>query len=307
MQWSLVHRVHRVHAIAHRPFRPIRVETRMPLSIASPDARVSRLLRGASAMLTLGACALLATPHALRAQAPTPPQGSVGLPTEEPPIPPFANFYIAGGQAKFDVTGINSRLNTANGFFALSGDAYTTGLGFYVPVGGIIAGLEYHMLDMGFESTPAGKTDVLKAVMAQARVGFRMWTAWDLTLHADLQLGGGIATVKFRDRTGGASLAPSTKPTWDEILLKPGAESEMRGQFYFIAPGMGLDYIFLKDFKSQRGFTVGVQVASSLAPHRTAWTYGGQDVFGAPDGAPVGAQFRVTLGYGGFSIAKGKK
>jgi hypothetical protein len=275
----------------------------MPLSFASFRAHVPRSRRVAPALLLL--LSVVAT-----TAMPVHAQGNPALPTisatakapEEPAVTPFAHLYISGGQAKFDVSGINARFNTSNGFFALSGDAYTTGLGFYIPVAGIITGLEYNMMDMGFESTPAGKTDVLKANMLQGRVGFRIFSSWDMTLHADLQMGGGIATVKFRDRTGGASLSPSTNPTWDEILLKSGGESEMRGTFYFIAPGMGLDYIFLKDAKSQRGFTIGVQVASSLAPHRTSWTYGGRDVFGAPDGAPVGAQLRVTLGYGGFNL-----
>ena len=220
----------------------------------------------------------------------------------EPTIIPFANFYVAGGQAKFDVSGMNARFNPSNGFYALSNDGYVAGLGFYIPIGGLMAGLEYDMLDMGYESTPNGKTDILKATTVTGRAAFRLLSTWNLTVHGDLQLGAGVATVKFRDRTGGASLASSTNPTWDDILLKPGTESEMRGTFYFIAPGFGVDYIFLKDAKAQRGFTLGFQFASSLAPHRTAWTYGGHDVFGAPDGAPVGSQLRITLGYGGFKL-----
>ena len=280
----------------------------MPPSFIPCGSRLGRLpISLAHRMAAL----LIATavPGALSGQAA--PPAPAGIPTVtataaapvEPVVTPFANFYVAAGQAKFDVTGINSRLNINNGFFALSGDGYTTGLGFYIPVGGIMAGLEYDLLDMGYESTPAGKTDVLKANMLQGRVSFRLLSTWDVTLHGDLQLGVGTVSAKFRDRAGGASLAPATNPTWDEILLKPGAESEMRGTFYTVAPGMGLDYIFLKDAKSQRGFTVGVQFATSLAPHRTAWTYGGRDVFGAPDGAPVSTQVRITVGYGGFALA----
>jgi hypothetical protein len=297
----------------------------MPLSIASFDARarretlgkrVARVTRAscrfrlASAVLWLASAGGAVSPGALPAQATVPAKPALpsiatsAIDPGEPIITPFANFYIAGGQAKFDVSGINARFNKDNGFFALSGDAYTSGLGFYIPIGGILAGLDYEVLDNGFESTPAGRTDVLSSAMIQGRAGFRLFSSWNLTIHGDLQLGGGIATIKFRDRTGGAGLAPATNPTWDEILVKPGAESELRGRFYFIAPGVGFDYIFLTDAKSQRGFTLGVQVATSLAPHRTAWTYGGHDVFGAPDGAPVGAQVRVTLGYGGFSLKK---
>lgn len=280
----------------------------MPFSsdplIARAVRRVLRVraARATVALLLASTLAGAVAPLAAQASPGAPPISATASAPAEPVITPFATMYISGGQAKFDVSGINARFNTNNGFFALSGDAYTSGLGFYIPVGGILAGLEYDMMDMGFESTPAGRTDVLKATMIQGRVGFRLFSSWDMTIHGDLQLGGGIATIKFRDRTGGAALSPSLNPTWDEILVKPGAESEMRGNFYFIAPGMGIDYIFLKDAKSQRGFTLGVQVASSLAPHRTAWSYGGHDVFGAPDGAPVGAQFRVTLGYGGFNV-----
>ena len=224
-------------------------------------------------------------------------------PGGDPPIAPFSNFYIATGKVLVDVGKINAHFNNANGFYAISNDAYSVGAGFTVPIGNFTLGAQYHYFDIGQESSPQGKTDQMTSTFAMIDVGFNFLTFWHWNLYGSVGGGVGTATLFFRDRNGGPTVSLAVDPTFDEILLSPGLKSELTGTYFIIAPAIGVDYLVLANNDSHVGLTVGFHIATAISPNRTTWKYKGRDVFGAPDAGPAGAQIRLQFGVGGFRLA----
>ena len=221
----------------------------------------------------------------------------------DPPIAPFTNFYIATGTVLVDVGKINAHFTPANGFFAISNDAYSLGGGFTIPVGKLTIGGQYHYFDLGIESSPKGKTDRMTAKFAMVDVGFNFFTFWHWNMYGSFGVGVGSNTLTFRDRNGGPTVSETVDPTFDEILDSPGLKSELTGTFFIIEPAIGLDYLVLANTNSHMGFTIGFRVATAITPNRTTWKYKGRDVFGSPDAGPAGAQIRLQFGIGGFRLA----
>ena len=55
---------------------------------------------------------------------------------------------------------------------------------------------------------------------------------------------------------------------------------------------------------SRVGVVLGVRFATAISPNRTTWTHNGRTVFGGPDVGPVGGMLRLSVGIGGFKMAK---
>jgi hypothetical protein len=84
--------------------------------------------------------------------------------------------------------------------------------------------------------------------------------------------------------------------------MNPGSKSVLKGSYVMVQPGLGFDYLALRNDSDHFGVTLGFRVSTSLSPNRTTWTYHGQEVFGGPDCGPVGGTFRVLVGLGGFRL-----
>ena len=223
-------------------------------------------------------------------------------PGGDPPIAPFSNFYIATGTVLVDVGKINAHFNNANGFFAISNDAYSVGGGFTVPIGNLTLGGQYHYFDIGQESSPKGKTDQMTSRFVMVDVGYNFLNFWHWNLYGSFGVGVGSNTLTFRDRNGGPTVSLAVDPTFDEILLSPGLKSELTGTYYIIEPAIGVDYLVLANNTSHMGLTLGLRIATAITPNRTTWKYKGHDVFGSPDAGPAGAQIRLQFGVGGFRL-----
>lgn len=225
----------------------------------------------------------------------------------DPPIAPFSNFYVTTGTVLVDVGKINAHFTPANGFYAISNDAYSLGGGFSVPVGKLTLGAQYHYFDIGIESSPQGKTDQMTAKFVLAEVGYNFLNFWHWNLYGSFGVGVGTNTLIFRDRNGGPTVSETVDPTFDEILAKPGLKSELTGTFFILEPALGVDYLVLANTDSHIGLTIGFRVATAITPNRTTWKYKGRDVFGSPDAGPAGAQICLQFGVGGFRLASRRR
>lgn len=272
----------------------MRVESgRMPTSM-------QRLTRAG-----LAAAITLVTPVLLGAQ------GS----NRDQPIAPFSSFYIATGTLLMDVTRLNPHFERVDlpaaqrpGFYTLSNDGYSVGVGGYGPVlGRFVAGGEFHSADLGSESSPTGKTNQLQTKYWMATAGYAAFTAWRFSAIPFVGIGTGTATLTLKNRSGGPQVSNAIDPTFDEVIASPGAKSTMTGSYVIVQPGLALDFIVLQNDASSMGLTLGLRMAKSITPNRTTWRYEGREVFGGPDLGPSGGSFRIVVGIGGFRLASTAK
>jgi hypothetical protein len=246
---------------------------------------------------------------ALAAAAPARAQGDAGG-----FVTPFTTVFISTGKLLMDVSKLNPRFERPDllvlvppqrtGFDAISNDGYSIGIGGYTPAGRVLLGGEWHYSDIGEESSTFGETNRLETNYAMATVGFAVWTGWRWTLYPFLGVGAGRVTLTLRDRFG-VPLAPLTQdPSFDEIILSNAPESKINGSYLMLQPGLGFDYLALRDDKNHVGLVLGLRFSTAITPNRTTWTYQGRSVYGAPDVAPAGAMLRLVFGVGGFRMAK---
>ena len=134
-------------------------------------------------------------------------------------------------------------------------------------------------------------------------VGYAFFTTFrKFNFLGFLGVGEGTTKIVVSDRNGGATVATNVDPLFNDILSNPGFSSTLNGTYTVIQPGIGIDYLMLRSKESHTGVTFGIRVGTTISPHRTAWTYEGRDVVGAPDAGPVGSFVRLTLGVGGFKL-----
>jgi opacity protein-like surface antigen len=244
----------------------------------------------------------LAAATPARAQSPLPP----------PFISPFSNVFISTGTLLMDVSKVNERFDRPDllllnppqrtGFDDISNDGYAVGIGGYFPYGRMLIGGEFQYADLGQESSPAGKTNQITTTYVIAQIGYAVFTGWHFTVYPILGVGGGNLTLTLKNRNGGASLPASANPTFDDVVLSPGAQSQMSGFYVLVQPGVGFDYLILRNEKDHVGLSLGIRITTSISPNRTTWKYQGNDVFGGPDAGPAATSIRLSLGVGGFRI-----
>jgi len=247
---------------------------------------------------------LLFATSSLGAQDPAPPKIGSDF------IIPFSSAYLLAGRLNADPSMINAHfarpdLPNGTGFSALSNDAYAIGLGGYFPVSRVLLGFEAYYADLGYETSPTGKTNDGEMAYGMAMVGLPVYTSWRLTVFPYLGLGAGTMRVSLKNRDGGPTVSLSKSPTFDEIILSPGTDSQILGNYFMVQPGLGVDYLVLKDDASSHlGVTFGFRFGSAITPNRTQWKYRGKEVFGGPTFQPSGTTLRVLVGIGGFRMAR---
>jgi opacity protein-like surface antigen len=240
----------------------------------------------------------------LAAQDATPPKVNSDY------VVPFSTFYGLVGRLNADPTMLNSHfarpdLPNGTGFDALSNDAYAVGFGGYFPFSRLLLGFEWYYADFGYETSPQGKTNDAQTVYAMAMIGYPIFTTWRLTVFPYAGVGAGQMRITLKNRDGGATVSLAQSPTFDEIILSPGSDSQILGKYLIVQPGIGLDYLILKDdTRSHLGVTLGIRFGTVITPNRTPWTYRGKEVFGGPTFQPSGNTLRVLIGIGGFKMAR---
>jgi hypothetical protein len=222
--------------------------------------------------------------------------------SDNPPIAPFTNVFISLGNAFSNVNALNVRFDSAH-FDAIAGHGFSIGGGGYVPFGRALFGGEYHDADFGFESTGTGRTNKMHSHYWMATVGYALFTTWHFNFVGFLGVGMGSTKIIVADRNGGPTVSTSVDPLFDDILASPGLSSTITGSYSVFQPGVGMDYLMLRSDKSHLGVTFGLRLGTTISPHRTAWSYEGRNVVGAPDAGPVGTFLRLSLGIGGFKLA----
>jgi hypothetical protein len=220
-----------------------------------------------------------------------------------PPIAPFTNVFISLGNAFSNVDLLNVRFDSAR-YDAIAGHGFSIGGGGYVPFGRALFGAEYHDADFGYESTGTGRTNKMTSKYWMGTVGYALYTTWRFNFIGFLGAGMGTTTIKVSDRNGGATIGTNVDPLFNDILSNPGFSSTLTGSYSVFQPGVGVDYLMLRSDKSHVGVTFGVRFGTTISPHRTVWTYMGRNVVGAPDAGPVGSFLRLSLGIGGFKLAR---
>jgi len=259
------------------------------------------VLKLATGAAVLAAGVALSGVRPLRAQDATPK-----APSDY--IVPFSMLYVTAGKVNADPSSLNAHFNrtdVATGFSALSNDAYSVGFGGYVPISRVLAGFEWNYADFGYETSPQGKTNRGETSYFMATVGVPLYTTWHFTVQPFLGVGGGSMRVTLKNRDGGNTVSLLRDPTFDEIVLSPGSESQVIGKYVILQPGIGIDYIVLQDdVKSRLGVTFGVRFGTIITPNRTTWKYRGHEVFGGPTFQPSGGSLRIIIGIGGFKMAK---
>lgn len=228
----------------------------------------------------------------------------------EPPAA-FSSVFLSAGTLLMDVSKLNPHFERLDldvkdrpGFYTLSNDAYSVGVGGYgVIYNRVLLGAEFSAADVGSESSPSGKTNQLTTRYGMGTIGYAAWTTWNLSVTPFVGIGAGTATLTLQSRSGGATVSPDQDPTFDEVIMSPGARSVMQGSYVLVQPGLAVDYLVLRDRKSSVGLTLGLRLASTISPNRTTWTYGGRTVFGGPDAGPTGGTVRIVVGIGGFRLA----
>jgi hypothetical protein len=226
------------------------------------------------------------------------------------PIPAFSAFWVSTGTLLMDVSKLNphfERLDLAPtdrpGFFTLSNDGYSLGVGGYGPVmGRIVLGGEWNTASMGEEASPSGKTNAISTRYWMGTLGFAAWTNWRINVIPFAGIGLGKVKLTLKSRDGGPTVPDTRDPTFDEIILSPGSSSQVDGSYVMVQPGVAVDFLVLNQTSQTIGLTLGVRFSSVLSPNRTSWTYNGRDVFGGPDTGPTGGSVKVILGVGGFRM-----
>ena len=219
-----------------------------------------------------------------------------------PPIAPFTNIFISIGNAFSNVNLLNARFDSTK-YDAIAGHGFSIGGGGYVPFGRALFGAEYHDADFGFESTGTGRTNKMQSHYWMGTVGYAFYTSWHFNVLGFLGAGIGTTKITVSDQKGGATVGTSVDPLFNDILANPGFSSTLTGTYSVFQPGLGIDYLMLRSEKSQVGVTFGLRIGTTISPHRTAWSYEGRNVVGAPDAGPVGSFLRLSLGIGGFKLA----
>lgn len=222
----------------------------------------------------------------------------------------FSMVFFSAGSMHMDVSRLNEHFARTDldprsrpGFFALSNDGYSVGIGGYgVVYDRLLLGAEYNGADMGSESSPMGKTNQLTTSYAMGTVGYALWTTWKLNIAPFVGVGAGTAKLTLQSQGGSPGGNPLPDPTFDEIVASPGLESTVQGRYVIVQPGIALDYLFLQSSASTRGLTIGLRLASAISPNRTTWKYRGHGVYGGPDAGPTGGTIRIVVGYGGFRL-----
>lgn len=225
-------------------------------------------------------------------------------------VTPFTAVWVGAGTLLVDVSRLNPHFERNDlpelqrpGYFTLSNDGYTFGGGVYGPITNkLLLGGEIHSGDIGEESSPSGKTNQLSTKYWMGTIGWAGFTGWRFTLQPYLGIGTGTVTLTLKSRAGGSGVASGQSPTFDEVVVNPGAKSVMTGSYVIVQPGVGFDYLALRGDSDHYGVVLGLRLSSALSPNRTTWTFRGQDVFGGPDVGPVGGMFRVIIGVGGFRL-----
>jgi hypothetical protein len=222
---------------------------------------------------------------------------------DNPPVAPFNNVFISLGNAFSNVDLLNVRFDSAR-YDAIAGHGFSIGGGFYVPFGRALFGAEYHQADFGFESTGTGRTNKMNSRYWMGTVGYALFTTWHFNFVGFLGVGMGTTKITVSNRNGGATVGTSVDPLFDDILSNPGFSSTLTGLYSVFQPAVGVDYLMLRSDKSHVGVTFGLRFGTTISPHRTAWSYEGRNVVGAPDAGPVGSFLRLSLGIGGFKLAR---
>ena len=220
---------------------------------------------------------------------------------DNPPVAPFNNVFISLGNAFSNVNLLNVRFDSAR-YDAIAGHGFSIGGGFYVPFGRALFGAEYHQADFGFESTGTGRTNKMNSRYWMGTVGYALYTTWRFNFIGFLGAGMGTTKITVSNRNGGATVGTSVDPLFDDILGNPGFSSTLTGLYSVFQPAVGVDYLMLRSDKSHVGVTFGLRFGTTISPHRTAWSYEGRNVVGAPDAGPVGSFLRLSLGIGGFKL-----
>ena len=262
----------------------------------------TRATPGRLAAATCAACLTLAVA--------LPASSSAQKRSRNEPIAPFSTVYGAAGTLLIDVSKLNAHFERTDldakdrpGFFTLSNDGYSIGLGGYGAVyNRLLLGAEWHTADMGQESSPTGKTNQLATTYWMATGGYAAWTTWRMTLMPFVGIGTGTMKLTLKSRNGGATVPDGIDPTFDEVIRSPGSISTMSGSYVMVQPGLGVDFLMLKSDASQMGVVIGLRFASTISPNRTTWKYQGREVFGGPDVGPSGGVVRIIAGIGGFRL-----
>jgi opacity protein-like surface antigen len=229
-------------------------------------------------------------------------------------VTPFSAVFVSVGRVAMNVGDLNARFARPDllllvppqrtGFDAIADHGYTVGIGGYAPVGRALFGGEWNYADIGTESSSYGKTNHLETNYAMATVGFAAWTGWRFTVYPFMGIGLGNVKLTLQDRFGVPQAPLTQDPSFDEIVLNNAPASVINGSYLMFQPGLGFDYLALRDDKSHHGWVIGLRLSTGITPHRTTWTYQGRSVYGAPDVAPAGTMLRVVFGIGGFRMEK---
>ena len=271
----------------------------------SPSFFAFRARRAARALALAAvlAAVLAAAAAPLRAQG-----GDQGF------VTPFSSIFISAGKLLMDVSRLNPRFERPDlalllppqhtGFDAISNNGFSIGAGGYTPVGRVLLGGELQYADFGEESSPAGKTDRLETSYGMATVGYAVFSGWRFTVYPFLGVGAGQVTLTLKSRNGVPQSPLTSDPAFDDIVLGNVSESKLTGSYVIVQPGLGFDYLALRNTSSHVGLVLGVRFSSAISPHHATWSYAGRSVFGAPDVGPSGTMLRLVVGIGGFRVAK---
>lgn len=235
----------------------------------------------------------------------------VAQPGARSPVAPFSSLYVTAGTMQVDVSRLNPHFERTDllpadrpGFFTISNDAYSIGLGGYgVVQNRIVLGAEYHIADVGEESSPSGKTNQLSTKYWMGTAGYAAWTLWRMNFVPFVGIGAGDLTLTLKSRDGGEPVSGSQNPTFDEVIEQPGSQSTMTGSYMMVQPGIAVDFLILGNDTGSHGLTLGLRFSSMISPNRTRWEYLGRELFGGPDVGPSGGSLRVVLGYGAFRLS----
>jgi hypothetical protein len=251
--------------------------------------------------IAAGLIAALVSAPSLEAQAPQ----------KTPTLAPFSTVFFTTGSLLVDLSKLNPHFERTDiadptkrpGFFTISNDAFSVGLGGYGAVfDRVVLGGEWLIADIGEESSPSGKTNGMTTSYFVATAGYAAWTSWRVNVIPSLGLGMGTLNLTLQDRNGGSGVSGSQDPIFDDIIMNPGAKSVIKGSYIIVQPAIAADFLILRGTASRVGITLGVHFTSPISPNRTTWKYLGRTVFGGPDVGPVGGSLRLVAGIGGFRL-----
>lgn len=201
---------------------------------------------------------------------------------EAPEIRLAGRGYLFIGGSTASLASLDERLEAAGRPGVPSG-FLTLGAGGQAVAGRLILGLEGGIMIQGAAEGAAGRQS-LSAATGFFDLGYVVRAGGKTSLAALLGIGGGVMSLRMN--AGAAT-------SFDRLLTTPGARVRLAASSFLLQPALAFDI-----WPGRSPLFIGLCAAYIIAPGRSRWELGYDELPGGPDARLSGPSLRLILGFG---------